>query len=199
MTAPVITTDETTEAIGAVAKALAELRATKTDPANWKWTIIPLHNAMQNFMVLALRFTNPVLVAQVPPKLRVFEMEILAACNNRLRVRDLPAKANPTDDDLAGDAYFAYAESLAVWHLSRPARRAFFQDTVQRQELRRNLLDRYISLLDFQLVGFTELFQRLRQEKYARYTPCPGYRRHPPPHPGTRYPGLLRNQAGWRR
>ena len=66
MAAPVIRTDDEIEAVYALEKALAELRVARGQPYNWKWAILALHNALQGFMVLALRFTNSALVARVP-------------------------------------------------------------------------------------------------------------------------------------
>ena len=172
-TAPVLRTDATNEAIGAMEKALSELRATRAEPNNWKWTIIALHNALQCCMVLALQSTHSLVVMQLPGKLREFEPEIRAAINNVQLVKDLPAKANATDPDQAHDAYLAHAEWLEVRHLSRSERRAYYQDTAQRQERLQRINNSRVWLLDAQLISFAELFQRLRQKKYTPYTPNP--------------------------
>jgi len=47
-----------------------------------------------------------------------------------------------------------------------------------------------------------DAYRHTRAARFATWravTGCPGYRRHPRRNPGTRHPGLLRIQAGWRR
>ncbi len=51
-------TDEAEEALSAL-EALGEfLPAAHRDPYRWKWALLALHNALQGFMVLALRGSN---------------------------------------------------------------------------------------------------------------------------------------------
>ena len=153
MAAPVIRTDEAIEAVYALDKALAELQLARGQPYNWKWAILALHNALQGFMVLALRFTNPALIARVPPALRPWEDELLAAYNQLRLVRDL------SDD--AREAYLGCLERQ--WRRSRGVSRA------EAQAIVRDTLDRPVSLAEvgYQLVDFSVLFRRIQSPRYT--------------------------------
>src|SRR5687767_3146447 len=53
-----LVTDDEREAVGALEEAAGYLEIAEIDPARaWKWVIIALHNAVQGFMVLALKST----------------------------------------------------------------------------------------------------------------------------------------------
>jgi hypothetical protein len=54
---PWLTTDETNEAVGALEMAARHLEEAAQDAHMWKWALLALHNAIQGFMVLALRGT----------------------------------------------------------------------------------------------------------------------------------------------
>ena len=54
---PYYPTSDDLEAVGALEATARFLEAVRTDPAMWKWAIIAMHNAVQGFMVLALRGT----------------------------------------------------------------------------------------------------------------------------------------------
>jgi len=54
-------TDETKEAISALEMLAETASSLNTDIYHWKWVIISTHNALQSFMVLALRGGNVLL------------------------------------------------------------------------------------------------------------------------------------------
>jgi hypothetical protein len=54
-------TDEFEEAISALESTDEFLTKVSLDPYRWKWVILALHNALQGFMVLALRGSNGLL------------------------------------------------------------------------------------------------------------------------------------------
>ena len=151
MTAPILRTDDEIEAVYALDKALAELRLARSQPYNWKWVILALHNALQGFMVLALRFTNPALIARVPPALRPWEGELLAAYNQFRLVRDL------SDD--TREVYLGCLERQ--WRRTVPRTEA--------QAIVRDAADRPVSLAEigYQLVDFSVLFRRIQSPRYA--------------------------------
>ena len=155
MSAPIIITDEINEAIEATAKALAELRIARTQPHNWKWVVIALQNALQSYLVLTLRFTSPALIARVPSPLRKWNDVIIAACNLRQRVSELPIEAR--------DAYMAHAKRAARKLVAPTERAAYLQ----------RVYDEPVSLWDYQLLDFGELFKRVQKGRYALYTPKP--------------------------
>lgn len=51
-------TDEAQQAVLALRMASEQLSRVTANPHHWQWVIIGLHNALQGFMVLALRGTN---------------------------------------------------------------------------------------------------------------------------------------------
>ncbi len=51
-------TDELHEAVLALQMTCEQVSRVRSDPHHWKWVILGLHNALQSFMVLALRGTN---------------------------------------------------------------------------------------------------------------------------------------------
>jgi hypothetical protein len=59
---PYLTTNERNEAVGALEVTANFLEAAETNPDMWKWVVIALHNAVQAFMVLALKGTWSVTV-----------------------------------------------------------------------------------------------------------------------------------------
>jgi muramoyltetrapeptide carboxypeptidase len=155
MTAPVIRTDETTEAIGATAKALTELRATMTNPNNWKWTIIALHNALQSFLVLALRSTSPTVVARVPQKLRNWDEALRAAQNARTLMKDLDEKLRAR--------FLAYVTER-VQDTFTPAELRGYLNFIEAQPID-------LWSLDYELIPLVTLFARIRHTQYVPYTP----------------------------
>jgi hypothetical protein len=57
-----LTTNERKEAVDAIEMTARFLEEVETNPDRWKWVIIALHNAVQAFMILALKGTWPVTV-----------------------------------------------------------------------------------------------------------------------------------------
>ena len=53
-----VQTDTKREAVSALEMVYEQLDHVQNDPHRWKWVILALHNAVQNFMILALRGTN---------------------------------------------------------------------------------------------------------------------------------------------
>jgi len=53
-------TDETQQAVLALQMATEHLQRVMDNPHHWQWVIVGLHNALQGFMVLALRGTNSI-------------------------------------------------------------------------------------------------------------------------------------------
>jgi len=51
-------TDELTESVKALEAFYSNIRRVNGDPYYWKWAVIALHNAVQGFMVCALRGSN---------------------------------------------------------------------------------------------------------------------------------------------
>lgn len=154
MPAPVVETNEEMDAVYALEKALTELRVARDAPNNWKWALISLHNALQGFMVLTLRFTNPALIARVPVPLRKgkWNDELLDAYNQQQLVKGLSNELR--------DEYLNYIEKK--W------RKSVTVDELR--VIRQRTLDSPVSLLDYQLVGFSELWKRIQSPRYAKYT-----------------------------
>lgn len=55
---PYLETDEAEEAVSALETVSESLARARSDLYRWKWVLIALHNAVQGFMVLALRGGN---------------------------------------------------------------------------------------------------------------------------------------------
>lgn len=68
--------DERSDAVGALEMTVLCLEAAETDPQRmWKWAVIALHNAVQAFMVLALKSTWNVRVLQRDQRKKKVEAE----------------------------------------------------------------------------------------------------------------------------
>ncbi len=129
---------------------LEELKAARTKPYNWKWVVIALHNALQGFMVLALRFTNPTLIARVPQPLRKWNDELIAAYNQRQLVKDLPEEVRKV--------YMKHVKNR--WSKSVPA------NELQTVLGRINEGPVELLVLNYELVAFPELFKRVTSDRY---------------------------------
>jgi hypothetical protein len=102
---PYLTTNERKEAVDAIEMTARFLEEVEANPDRWKWAIIALHNAVQAFMVLALKGTWSVTVlnrAQQTRKLRA-QRELYRA----LEAGDDAAAARANEVMLFGDSDLA--------------------------------------------------------------------------------------------
>ena len=124
---------------------------------------------------------------------------LLAAVNHRWRQAICPACGGPPLlAELLGERDERWLRCAACgtgWHI--PVERCLGCGTTDPSACT------ILSVGDQRMPNRLEVCQRcrtyLKLATVSAPTPCPGYRRHPQRNSGTRHPGLLRIQAGWRR